>query len=208
MIHLHHLETSRSSRIIWLLEALSVEYKLVPHKRGSDMRAGADLAAVHPLGKAPVIVDGDLKLAESSAILRYISNQYGHGKFQPAPGTKAHAEHEEWLDYSESSLMMPVLFKLLGLMGGGLPPMLDGFASGELTKSLDYIGARVAAGPYLMGAELTLADIQMSYCFALLEAGGFLADRPALLGYWQRLQADPGFKRAIEIGGPMVWSAK
>jgi glutathione S-transferase len=204
MIYLHHLETSRSSRVIWLLEALGVAYELVPHKRGPDMRAGADLAAIHPLGKAPVIVDGDLVLAESSVILRYISDRHGNGKYQPKPQTNAYAEHAEWLEYAEGSLMTPVMFKLMGLMAGGLPPMLEGFATGELTKSLDYMSARLSAGPYLMGSELTLADMQMSYCLALMEAGGFLAGHPAVVTYWQHLQAEPGYKRAIEVGGPLV----
>ncbi len=204
MITLHHLQTSRSSRIIWLLEALGVEYALITHKRGADMRSGADLAAVHPLGKAPTLIDGDLVLVESSAVLRYIAGRYGNGKFVPAPGTNAHAKHDEWLDYAESSLMMPLMFSLLGLMTGGLPPALEGFAKPELAKALDYIGAGLGEGPYLMGAELTLADMQMSYCLALLEAGGFLAGRPALTAYWQRLQAEPGFQRTLEIGGPIV----
>jgi len=204
MIRLHHLEISRSSRIIWLLEALGLEYELIRHKRGPDMRAGADLAAVHPLGKAPVIVDGDLVLAESSAILRYIAGRYGNGRFVPPPVSDAHARHDEWLDYAESSLMLPVMFLVMGQVTGGLSPALAGFATAELAKALDYVSENLGDGPYLMGAELTLADIQISYCLALMEVAGFLAGRPALIAYWQRLQAAPGFQRALEIGGPIA----
>jgi glutathione S-transferase len=208
MLRLHHLETSRSSRIIWALEALGVEYELVPHKRGPDMRAGAELAAIHPLGKAPIIVDGDMVLAESSSILRYIANRYGNGRLVPLPGSDEYARHDEWLDYAESSLMLPLMFSIIGRMTGGLSPAMDGFTKGELGKSLDYIGNAVSAGPFIMGAKLTLADIQMSYCMAVLESGGLLAGRPALTAYWENLQADPGFKRSIEIGGPLVLSRK
>ena len=202
MLQLHHLETSRSTRIIWLLEVLGIEYELITHKRGPDMRAGAELKAVHPLGKSPVIVDGDLVLAESSAILRYIEARYGNGQLTPPAGTNAYAKHDEWLDYAESSLMLPAMVHMLGRIAGGLPPMIDMFAASELTKHLDFLSNGLS-GPYLMGDALTLADIQMSSCLGMLDAGGFLADRPKLAAYWRHLQAEPAFKRAIEIGGPL-----
>jgi glutathione S-transferase len=203
MLKLHHLLTSRSSRIIWLLEALGIEYELVVHKRDQNFRAQADLAAIHPLGKAPTIVDGDLVLVESSAILRYIAERYGNGRFMPLPGTDAWAKHDEWLDYAESSLMMPVILRLSSLMGGDSSP-LAAFAAPEFEKALDHVTRGVSPGPFLMGEELTLADMQISYCLSLLESAGLLQARPALTAYWQRLQAQPGFTRAIEVGGPMV----
>jgi len=203
MLTLHHLLTSRSSRVIWLLEALGTEYELVTHKRDQNMRAQADLAAIHPLGKAPTIVDGDLVLIESSAILRYIAERYGNGRFMPPAGTNARAKHDEWLDYAESSLMMPVILKLSSLMGGGQNSLVD-FAGPEFEKVMDHVASGVSAGPFLMGAELTLADIQISYCLSLMESAGLLQNRPMVSAYWQRLQAEPGFQRAIEIGGPMV----
>ncbi|TVV76747.1 glutathione S-transferase family protein [Sphingomonas solaris] len=204
MLTLHHLETSRSSRIIWLLEALGIDYELVTHQRNEQRRAPPELKAVHPLGKAPTIVDGDLVLTESATILRYIATRYGEGRFMPAPGTTAAALHDEWLDYAESSLMMPLMFNLMGRMGGGLPDALQRFAGPELDKALDYIAAGVGEGRFLMGDDLTLADMQMSYCMAMAEAGGFLAPRPALAAYWERLQDHPGFRRAVEVGGPLM----
>ncbi|WP_297491773.1 glutathione S-transferase family protein [Acidocella sp.] len=203
MLHLHHLVTSRSSRIIWLLEELGVKYELVTHQRGANMRALDDLKAVHPLGKAPTIVDGDLTIVESATILRYIAERHGNGRFMPPAGSDARAKHDEWLDYAEGSLMMPLLMSLLGGLGGGGPSPVQQFAGPEVAKALDYVSAGIS-GPYLMGEELTLADMQMSYCVAVAEAGGFLAERPALAAYWQRLQATPGFKRTVEIGGPLV----
>jgi glutathione S-transferase len=204
MLTLHHLETSRSSRVIWLLEALGIEYKLITHKRGPDIRAMADLAEIHPLGKAPTLVDGDLVLVESATILRYIAELNGNHRFMPPAGTHDHARHEMWLDYAESSLMPPLMTKLFGMMSGGLPPMLDQFFSGELDKALNYLETSIGDGPFLMGKELTLADMQMSYCLATANIGGFLQNHPGLAAYWQNLQAEPGFKRAIEIGGPLI----
>ena len=204
MLTLHHLETSRSSRIIWLLEALGLEYELVTHKRGPDMRAPAALKQVHPLGKAPTLVDGDLVLAESGTILRYIGERYGAGKFSPPVGTNAHAIHDQWLDYAESSLMTWVMIKLVGRATGELPAALGQLATTQLDIAIDYIGQGVGDGPFLMGDVLTLADMQMSYCLAALSADGSLDGRPTLQAYWQRLQADPGYQRTIAVGGPLI----
>jgi glutathione S-transferase len=204
MLILHHLVTSRSSRIIWLLEALGIEYEMVTHQRGPNLRALPDLSEVHPLGKAPTIVDGDLTLVESATILRYIAERYGNSQFMPPAGTAARAKHDQWLDYAESSLMSPLMIKLMGLMGGGLPPALDDFVSKELNKALSYINDGVSKGPFLMGDELTLADLQLSYCLAMAEIGGMLQDRPAIQAYWKRLQQEPGYQRTIEIGGPLM----
>jgi glutathione S-transferase len=142
-------------------------------------------------------------LTESSAILRYIAERYGNGRFMPPAGTNARAKHDEWLDYAESSLMMPVILKLSSLMGGGQNALVD-FAGPEFEKVMDHVASGVSPGPFLMGAELTLADMQISYCLSLIESAGLLQNRPVVSAYWQRLQAEPGFKRAIEIGGPMV----
>lgn len=204
MLTLHHLETSRSSRILWLLETLGLDYKLVMHKRGPDMRAPDALKQVHPLGKAPVIVDGDLVLAESGTILRYIGERYGAGQFSPPKGTDAHAIHNQWLDYAESSLMTSVMIKLIGRGTGELPAALDHYATSQLDRALDYLSEGIGEGPFLMGDAPTLADMQMAYCMAVLEVGGSLDGRPALQAYWKNLQADPGFRRAIEVGGPLI----
>jgi glutathione S-transferase len=206
MLTLHHLVTSRSSRVIWLLEALGTEYELVTHLRGPDMRALPDLAEVHPLGKAPAIVDGDLVLVESATILRYIAERYGDGRFMPPAGTPARAVHDQWLDYVESSLMPPMMTKAIGMMTGGLPEGLDRFATGEYEKAFSFIEAGIGEGPFLMGQELTLADMQLSFGLAMAEMTGMLQGHPALAGYWQRLQAEPGYQRAVEVGGPFLTS--
>ena len=204
MITLHHLNFSRSSRVIWLLEELGLDYEMVTYERDRNFRAPASLAEVHPLGKAPVLVDGDLVLAESGTILRYLETKYGDGRLVPAPGTPDRALHDEWLDFVESSAGLPVMMTLLGGMTGGLPAGLAGFTAPELVKTLTYIADRVAARTYLMGDGLTLADIQLSYLLAALRQAGQLGKYPAVAAYLERLEQTPGLKKTLEIGGPMA----
>ncbi len=203
MLTLHHLNYSRSIRVLWLLEELGIKYDLVQYERDANFRAPSELKAIHPLGKAPVIVDGDLTLAESASILSYIDGKYGEGRFSPAPNTDAAALHDEWLQYVESSAAFPIMMSSLGKRMGGLPDALAKFAAPEVTKALAYIGTGVGDGPYLMGDDLALADIQMSYILSIAEAAGMLADHPGVLAYFERLQERPAFLRAIEIGGPL-----
>jgi len=204
MITLHHLNFSRSTRALWLLEELGLEYELVEHKRDQNFRAPASLAAVHPLGKAPVIVDDGLVLAESGTILRYLEQKYGDGRLVPPPGTPDRAIHDEWFDFVESSAALPVMLTLIGAMTGGLPEGLQGFTSPELTKTLGYIADRLKDRTYLMGDRLTLADIQMSYLLAALRRTGKLEAYPAIKAYLERLEDTPGLEKALEVGGPMA----
>ncbi len=204
MITLHHLNFSRSTRVLWLLEELGVEYELVTYERDQNLRAPASLAKIHPLGKAPVITDGALVLAESSSILRYIHDRHGNGTLTPAPGTEAHVLHEEWLDYVESSAALPVMLTLLGKLTGGMSAGFAGFATPELHRTLDYIAAGVSKGPFLMGDKLTLADIQMVYLLAMAQWASSLDAHPALVEYFARLQRQPGFLKALARGGPMT----
>ena len=161
MLTLHHLNYSRSIRVIWLLEELGIEYDLVKYERDANFRAPPELKAIHPLGKAPVLVDGDLTLAESAPILAYIDERYGERRFSPPIDSDAAAVHDEWLQYVESSAALPIMMTSLGKRMGGLPDGLAKFTGPEVTKTLDYIGAGVGEGPYLMGEQLMLADIQM-----------------------------------------------
>lgn len=204
MITLHHLAYSRSLRVLWLLEELGAEYDLVSYERTKEFRAPPELAKVHPLGKAPVIVDGDLVLAESSAILRYIYERYGNGELRPPQGTGAYALHDEWLDYVESSASLPIMMTLLGGRTGGLNDGMKAFVEPQLAKTLDYIASGIGNGPFLMGDRLTLADIQMSYMLAIAEMAGALESYPAIVAYIERLKQHPSFQRATERGGPMT----
>jgi glutathione S-transferase len=204
MLTLHHLAYSRSLRVLWLLEELGTEFELVSYDRTSEGRAPPELAKIHPLGKSPVIVDGELVLAESSAILRYIDGKYGSGSLTPPTGTNAHATHDEWLDYVEGSAALPIMISLLGKRAGGLSEGMQAFADRQIKTTLAYIASGIGAGPFLMGEKLTLADIQMSYMLAVAEMSGLLKDQPVISAYLERLKQQPGFQRATERGGPMT----
>jgi len=204
MLTLHMLEYSRALRIVWLLEALGTPHEVVRYARDAQMHAPPSLKKVHPLGKSPVIVDGDLTLAESATILRYVHNSYGNGRFTPEKGSNAHALHEEWLDYVESSAMQPVTISLMARLRGGVGATMTDMADTAIPQALNYIAEGVGAKPFLMGDEPMLADIQMTYLLALAEAAGVLADFPQVAAYWQRLQDHPGFRRAVDVAGPMM----
>jgi glutathione S-transferase len=204
MLTLHHLNYSRSIRVLWLLEELGIEYDLVKYERDANFRAPPELKAIHSLGKAPVLVDGDLTLAESASILAYIDQRYGDRQFSPTVDTDAAAVHDEWLQYVESSASLPIMMTSLGKRMGGLPEGLAKFTGPEVTKTLDYIASGVGDGPYLMGEALMLADIQMCYILAIAESAGLLADYPEIVAYLGRLKERPAFVRATEIGGPLM----
>ena len=205
MIKLHHLEYSRSTRIIWLLEELGVEYEMVRHQRHPEtMRAQADLAAVHPLPKAPtVIIDGDLMM-ESGAIIEYILEQYGDGKLAPAVGSKDRAEYLEWLHFAEGTIANPVIVSMLAPRFGGLGEGYAPFVEGEVVKLLDYTEKHLDNREFIAGDSFTGADINMMYVLELAKAAGMLANRPASDNYAKRMMARTAYKKAIALGGPIV----
>lgn len=201
MLTLHHLDYSRSTRVLWLLEELNVSYQLVRYPRAVGAIAPASLNLIHPLGKSPVIVDDGLTLAESSAILRYLDARYGSARFTPA-NVLARARHDEWLDYVEGSLALLLFVPLM--VGSALPePLREGFAT-QLNAAWTHVETTVAHQPYLMGDDLTLADVQMSYILAVASTKSALDARPALGCYLKRLLARPALQRALVAGGPMA----
>ncbi|MGU3391276.1 glutathione S-transferase family protein [Sphingomonas sp. M1A8_2b] len=204
MLTLHHLNYSRSIRVIWLLEELGIEYDLVKYERDANFRAPPELKAIHPLGKAPVLVDDALTLAESASILAYVDERYGDRRFSPPAVSDAAAIHDEWLQYVESSASLPIMMTMFGKRMGGLPDGLAKFTGPEVTKTLDYIASGVGDGPYLMGEALMLADIQMCYMLAIAESSGLLVEHPTVQAYLDRLRARPAFVAATEIGGPLM----
>jgi glutathione S-transferase len=204
MITIHHLNFSRSSRVLWLLEELGLTYNLVRYQRDERLRAPPALKQVHPLGKAPVIEDGSLVLAESAVILEYINKRHGAGRFAPPSGSDARPLHDEWLHYVESSAALPVMVTVIGAMTGGLSEGLAGFSKPALANTLDYITRGVQSGANLMGEQFTIADIQLSYMLEIANRWGMLGGYQPLSGYLDRLRARPGFIKAVEVGGPMV----
>lgn len=200
MITVHHLDYSRSTRVLWFLEELGIDHEVVRYRRKAGGPAPAELSQIHPLGKSPVIVDDGFMLAESSAILRYLDRMYGGQRFSPV-NPKSAALHDEWMDLVEGSAALPVLLLLVG--GDSLSDPLRKFATAELTKVFGHVGSALATSPYLVGDSFTLADIQISYILAIASATGLVKD-PSILTYLDRLHTRPALKRAIERGGPMT----
>jgi glutathione S-transferase len=202
MIVVHHLNDSRSQRILWLLEELELPYEIRRYQRDATTRlAPPELRAVHPLGKSPVITDGDRTLAESGAIVEYVIRRHGHGRLRPDPASPAYDEYVHWLHYAEGSAMLPLMLLLytarLGDAGAPLRPRIDE----EIANHLGYVDAALAGREYLVGDALTGADIQMSFVGEVAGAFGRLASYPNLAAHVARLHARPAWRRALERGG-------
>ena len=201
MITVHHLNESRSQRILWLLEELGTPYEIKHYSRNATTRlAPPELVAVHPLGKSPVLEDGGKTLIESGAIVDYLVRHYGNGKLQPAAGSADYEVYNQWLHYAEGSAMLPLLLKLyvsrLGEAGAPLAPRIDS----ELANHLGYVNASLAEREWLVGAELSGADIQMS--FVGEASRGLRASYPHMDAWVKRFQQRPAYRRALERGGP------
>jgi glutathione S-transferase len=202
MLTLHHLNDSRSQRIVWLLEELGAPYEMEKYQRDAQTRlAPPELTAVHPLGKSPVIVDGDVKIAESGAIVDYIIRHYGKGAMMPARDSADFEAYNEWLHYSEGSAMLPLMLNLyvsrLKEAGAPLHPRIDS----ELANHLGYVEGALKGRQFFVGDALTGADIQMSFVGEMAKAFGKLAPYPNLAAWLERMHARPAFKRSVEKGG-------
>jgi glutathione S-transferase len=202
MIRIHHLNNSRSQRILWLMEELDLPYEIVKHQRDAETNlAPPSLLAVHPLGKAPVMVDGDITIAESGAIVDYVIRTYGLGRLMPDDSPIALARYHEWLHYAEGSAMLPLMLHLyvgrLGEAGAPLRPRIDG----EIDNHLSYLDAALEGRDYFMGRELTGCDIQLSFVVEAANAFGRLGERANLRAFLARIKARPAYRKAIEKGG-------
>jgi len=202
MIVVHHLNNSRSQRILWLLEELGAPYEIKFYQRdGVTNLAPPELKAIHPLGKSPVITDGDLTIAESGAAIDYIIRKYGKGRLTPAVGTADHEHYLEWLHYAEGSAMLPLMLNMYTMrLGDAGAPLKDRIDS-EIDNHLSYVDGALKGRSYLVGDDLTGADVQMSFVGEVGRAFGRLADKPDLAAWVERLHARPAFKAAIEKGG-------
>ena len=201
MITVHHLNDSRSQRVLWLLEELGLPYEIEHYARDATTRlAPPALMAVHPLGKSPVLEDGGLKIIESGAIIDYLIRQHGGGRLQPAASTADFEAYSQWLHYAEGSAMLPLMLKLyvgrLGDAGAPLAPRINS----ELANHLGYVERSLQGREWLVGDRLSGADIQMS--FVGEAARGLRASYPALDAWVTRFQARPAYQRALERGGP------
>ena len=218
MITVHHLNNSRSQRVLWLLEELDLPYEIRHYQRDiKTMLAPPELKAVHPLGKSPVISDGGVTVAESGAIVEYLIEQYGQGRLKPPPATPERLRYTYWLHYAEGSAMPPLLMKLVfdevekAPMPFFVKPIAKAisgkvkstFISPQITQHLDYMEAELGKFNWFAGKEFTGADIQMSFVLEAAQAkGGLDATRPKLMDFLKRIHARPAYKRALKKGGP------
>ena len=217
MITVHHLNNSRSQRILWLLEELGLEYQIKRYERDpKTMLAPPELRQVHPLGKSPVITDGTITVAESGAIVEYLVDKYGDGQLKPAAGTPERLRYTYWLHYAEGSLMPPLLLKLIfdKIESAPMPFFIkpiaraisgktkSAFINPQLTTHLDYLEAELAKNDWFAGSQFSAADIQMSFPLEAAAArGGLGASRPRLVDFLARIHARPDYRRALERGG-------
>jgi glutathione S-transferase len=217
MITLHHLNNSRSQRILWLLEELGVPYEIKRYQRDAEtMLAPPELRAIHPLGKSPVITDGELTVAESGAIIEYLIEHYGHGRLIPAAGTPQRLRYTYWLHFAEGTAMPPLLLKLIfdkiekSPMPFFIRPIAKGiagkvkasFVAPRIADNLDYMEAELGKTAWFAGDEMSGADIQVSFVLEACAARGGLNDsRPRLMAFLHCIHALPAYQRALERGG-------
>lgn len=218
MITVHHLNNSRSQRVLWLLEELGLEYRIKRYERDPEtMLAPPSLRRVHPLGKSPVVTDGDGTFAESGAIIEYLVERYGDGRLAPARGSPERLLYTYWLHYAEGSAMPPLLLKLVfdRIEAARMPFLVkpiaraisarakSSFIEPQLELHLDYLEGELGRREWFAGSDFTAADIQMSFPLeAAASRAGLDASRPRLVGFLERIHARPAYQRALERGGP------
>jgi glutathione S-transferase len=203
VLTVHHLNESRSQRILWLLEELELPYEIVFHTRDPKTRlAPPSLTAIHPLGKSPVIVDGDLTIIESGAIIDYVIRRHGEGRLAPDPASADYDRYQQWLHYAEGSAMLPLMLNMyVGRLGEGGAPLQPRIQS-EISNHLAFVDHSLAGRQVFVGESLTGADIQMSFVPEVAKAMGKLQDYPHMAAWIERMHARPAWKRALEKSGP------
>ena len=218
MIVVHHLENSRSQRILWLLEELNVDYEIKLYKRDPvTSLAPPELIAIHPLGKSPVITDGDTTVAESGAIVEYLVGKYDDGRLLPAEGTPERLAYTYWLHYAEGTFMplmivslivgrietAPAPFFVKPIAKGIAGKVRSNYLDPNVTRNLDYMEATLANTTWFTGDQMSGADILMSFAVEAAEVRTDLENtRPMLAGYLTRIRERPAYQAALEKGGP------
>jgi glutathione S-transferase len=202
MIQVHHLNNSRSQRVLWLLEELGLPYEIVKYQRDPQTNlAPPALEAIHPLGKSPVIRDGDRVLIESGAILDYLVRRHGGGRLAPPPSSPEYDSYQQWLHYAEGSAMLPLMLKLylsrLGEAGAPLAPRVNG----EIERHMGFLDSQLAGREFFLGSELSPADIQLSFPIQVTRMLYGLERFSNLAAFLSRVTARPAYQRALERGG-------
>ncbi len=221
MIVVHHLNNSRSQRVLWLLEELGLPYEVVHYQRDAKTHlAPPELLAVHPLGKSPVITDGDNTVAETGAIVEYLLERHGDGRLLPQPGTPEALRYRYWLHFAEGSAMPPLLLTLIfdEVVKAPMPffvkpiaraianKVLDAVARPNLARQLDFMEAELGRSQWFGGAALSGADIMMSFPLeAAAQRAGLDASRPRLMAFLKRIHTRPAYQAALARGGPYAF---
>lgn len=202
MLVVHHLNDSRSQRILWLLEELGTPYEIKFYQRDATTRlAPPELVAVHPLGKSPVITDQGRTVHESGAIIDYILRRHGGGRMAPPIGSEAYEIYNQWLHYAEGSAMLPLMLSMyVGRLGEAAAPLKPRIDS-EIANHMGYVEKSLAGRDWLLGAELTGADINLSFVAEVMGAFGRLDAYPNMKAWLERFQARPAYKTALAKGG-------
>jgi glutathione S-transferase len=221
MIVVHHLNDSRSQRVLWLLEELGTPYEIKRYQRDAEtMLAPPELKAVHPLGKSPVITDGDITVAESGLIVDYLIKTYGGGRLIPPEGSPERLRYDYWLHYAEGSAMPPLLMKLVfSVLPDRAPwfvkPIVKGisdtaqktFIDPQLKLHADYWEAELGKAEWFAGDQFTGADVQMSFPLeAAAMRAGLGKNYPKIAAFLQRIHTRPAYKTALEKGGPYAFA--
>ncbi|PXW92854.1 glutathione S-transferase [Sphaerotilus hippei] len=223
MIVVHHLNHSRSQRVLWLLEELGLPYELRHYQRDPvTLLAPPSLRAVHPLGKSPVITDGDLTVAESGAIVEYLVERHGAGRLVPPAGSPERLRWTYWLHFAEGSAMPPLLLRLVfdrvarapmpffvrPIARGIARKVIGGFVQPTLTAQFDFMETELRTRAWFAGDEFSAADIQMSFPLeAAAQRAGLDGRHPALQDFLRRIHARPAYRRALERGGPYDYAS-
>ncbi|XQW85112.1 glutathione S-transferase family protein [Thalassotalea piscium] len=202
MITVHHLNASRSKRVIWLLEELDIPYKLVQHQRDAETQlAPASLKAIHPLAKAPIIVDGDTVLCESGAVMEYIIDQDPQQRLRPLKQSADYYFYQEWLHFAEGSLALPVIATLMMSMEERKGDQaMDKYISKEVALDFSYIDTVLSKRTYFAGTEFTAADIMMTITLEIADKLGLLAGRESTLAYLNKVQSRSAYQKAASFG--------
>ena len=218
MVTVHHLNNSRSQRVLWLLEELGLDYNVVRYQRNAEtMLAPPSLRKAHPLGKSPVVVDGENTLAESGAILEYLVERYDSArKFAPSPGTPEQLRYRYWMHYAEGSAMPPLLMSLVfsrikrapmpffarPVARGIADKVMKSFVGPQVKLHLDYMEGELGKSRWFAGDDFSAADIQMSFPVEAASARYGFDDKPNLRAFLQRIHGRPAYQKALEQGGP------
>lgn len=206
MIRVHHLNNSRSQRILWCLEEIGLDYEIVPYQRDATTNlAPPELKETHPLGKSPVIEDAGEVIAESGAVIDYLAQTYGKG-LVPPPATPAYWRYQQWLHFAEGSAMLPFMLRLytgrLGAAAAPLKPRIDS----EIANHLGFMEAELGDRDWFMGGDMSAADFQLSFIVEIAKTNRMLGDYPRLAAWLERAQAREAYQRALAKGGPYAFA--